>query len=55
MFVHFYYRAVLLSFSRLREYETVVDGPIRRGPDVPGIHYVILEMARESFSNFFLA
>ncbi|XP_042018343.1 probable sulfate transporter 4.2 [Salvia splendens] len=40
-----YFANISYIKDRLREYEIVVDGPIRRGPEVPGIHYVILEMA----------
>ncbi|XP_057785003.1 probable sulfate transporter 4.2 [Salvia miltiorrhiza] len=40
-----YFANISYIKDRLREYETVVDGPIRRGPEVAGIHFVILEMA----------
>lgn len=33
--------------SRLREYETNLDGFMRRGPEVEQIYFVILEMSRK--------
>lgn len=49
-----YSTSILFSFSRLREYETVADGSIKRGPEVTGVHFVILEMAREWILNYFI-
>lgn len=41
----------MFSMTRLREYETEDDGSIKRGPEVTKVHFVIVEMARESILN----
>ncbi|XP_042068412.1 probable sulfate transporter 4.2 [Salvia splendens] len=40
-----YFANISYIKDRLREYENVVEGPMRRGPEVAGTHFVILEMA----------
>ncbi|KAK4480469.1 hypothetical protein RD792_013542 [Penstemon davidsonii] len=40
-----YFANISFIKDRLREYEIDVDGPIRRGPEVTRIHFVIIELA----------